>query len=411
MGAVGVPFLGMAKEYEPNTDFDLSLRPRWAGPAGPAAARQLDEFALHFVLAGGAEDSVRLPDRLPDEFLESMDGNRLTMPKITVRPAIRAEQTLVPFGWNRSAVELNLRYAEPARHPPLETVRRVNGRSFAVAAERELAGNRYHVGDPGSVEEVESAVAEAAEAPHGWLAKSEHGNAALGNRRLRCRRLSETDRRWLRATFTQDDRVVLEPWCCRVADLCTTFDLGRDGRMTGLAVHQVVNTADGAFIGALFEAYSEVVERWRPDLRQAADVVASRLVREGYFGPVCFDSFVWNDGGRRRLRPLADLNARCHMSMAARRVWQEWGAEGVVYWRLFSRRKLGLPEGHDRLERELGGDGFSPDSRKGVLIASPLWVTWDGRRMLPRRLGVLFVGRSRDEIMGQEARFRDRFER
>jgi hypothetical protein len=70
-----------------------------------------------------------------------------------------------------------------------------------------------------------------------------------------------------------------------------------------------------------------------------------------------------------------------------------------------------LPDDHDRLEIELGRDGFCPDSRRGVLVASPLWIAWGGRRRSPRRLGVLFVGRSRDEVMAQEFRFRERFER
>jgi hypothetical protein len=398
-------------EYEPNADFDLSLRPRWTGPTGPAEARQLDELALQFVLAGGPEDSVRLPGELPEEFLASMARNQLVMPRITVRPAVRSGQTFAPFGWNEAAIELNLSYAEPAPHPPLETVRRANGRSFAVVAERELVGPAYHVGECDTVAAVASALAAAAEVPLGWLAKSNHSNAGLGNRRLRHRSLNDADRRWLQATLAEDDRVVLEPWCRRVADLCTTFELGPDGRAADLAVHEIVNTSDGAFIGALFESDSEIIARWQPDLRRTVEVTASRLAREGYFGPVCLDSFVWDDRGRRRLRPLADLNARRHMSMAARRLWREWDAGSVLYWRLFSRRKLGLPESHDRLERELGRDGFRPDSRRGALVASPLWLAWGGKRRLPRRLGVLFAGRSRDEVMEQETRFRERFER
>jgi hypothetical protein len=398
-------------EYEPNADFDLSLRPRWVGPTTSSAARQLDELALQFVLAGGAEDSVRLPGALPEEFLASMERNHVAMPRITVRPAVHSGQTLTPFGWNGAAIELNLRYAELAPHPSLETVRRANGRSFGATVERELVGPTYYVGECDTVEAVESTLAEATEAPDGWLAKSNHSNAGLGNRRLRHRSLSDTDRRWLRATLAQDDRVVLEPWCRRVVDLCTTLELGPDGCVESFAVHEIVNTADGAFIGALFEPHSEVFARWQPDLLRTAELTASRLAEEGYFGPVCFDSFVWDDRGRRRLRPLADLNARRHMSMAARGLWRRWGEGAVVYWRMFSRRKLQLPDEHERLESALGGDGFCPDSRRGVLVASPLWISWGGGRSVPRRLGVFFVGGSREEVLGQESRFRERFER
>jgi hypothetical protein len=404
-------FSSRGLEYELNADFDLSLRPRWAGPTSSAAARQLDELALQFVLAGGAEDSVRLPGVLPEEFLASMERNHVAVPRITVRPAVHSGHTFTPFGWNEAAIELNRRYAEPAPHPPLETVRRANGRSFGAAAERELLGPRYHVGECDTVAAVESTLAEATEAPDGWLAKSNHSNAGLGNRRLRRRTLSDTDRRWLQATFAEDDRVVLEPWCRRVVDLCTTLELGPDGCVEDFAVHEIVNTAAGAFIGALFEPHSEVIMSWQPDLLRTAEVAASRLAQEGYFGPVCFDSFVWDDRGRRRLRPLADLNARRHMSTAARGLWRRWGEGGVLYWRMFSRRKLQLPDDHERLESILGRDGFCPDSRRGVFVASPLWIAWGGRRSVPRRLGVFFVGGSRHEVLGQESRFRERFER
>jgi len=401
----------MGLEYEPNAEFDLSLRPRWAGPGRPSAARWIDEFALQFLLAGGAEDSLRLPGELPGEFLESMERHRLVMPRSTVRPAVRSEQTFTPFGWNAAAIELGTAYAQPTAHPPLETVQRVNSRSFAAAVERRLVGSDYHVGEFDSVEGVVSALERADDAPLGWLAKSNHGNAGLGNRRLRSRRLTEPDRRWLQGTLAEDDWVVLEPWCRRVVDLCVTFAVGLDGCPSGLAVHEIVNTSDGAFLGAVFEARPAVTAGWQPDLRRAADVVASGLAKEGYFGPVCVDSFVWTDGGRRRLRPLADVNARRHMSMAARRLWLEWRGERVVYWRMFSRRKLKLPDHHRHLERELGRDDFDAKSRRGVLVASPLWVAWGGRRRRPRRLGVLFVGETRHEVIAHERRFRERFER
>lgn len=401
----------MAREFEPNADFDLSLRPRWEGPRGPTAARHLDELALQLVLVGGAEDSVRLPGALPEDFHAWMERNRIVLPEITKRPAIRSGKTLTPFGWNRAAMELNLGYHEPAPHPPFEAVRLANERSFAADVEGELVGPTYYVGEGDSVGAVASGVARASESPHGWLAKSNHGNAGLGNRRLRSRVLSGADRKWLQATLAEDDRIVLEPWCRRVADLCTAFELGENGRVEDLAVHEVVNTADGAFIGALFEPESRVVGSWLADLRRAAGQLAARLARAGYFGPVCFDSFVWEDGGRYRLRPLADVNARRHMSMAARRLWREWGECDVLYWRMFSRRKLEVPDDYDRLERELGRDCFRPGDRRGVLVASPLWVAWSGGPRPPRRLGVLFVGRTRDEVLTQEARFRERFER
>jgi hypothetical protein len=168
-----------------------------------------------------------------------------------------------------------------------------------------------------------------------------------------------------------------------------------------------VNTADGAFIGVLLDDASPQIKRWRDELLQAAAAIARRLGREGYFGPVGCDAFVWDSGGEHRLRPLCDLNARLCMSAPAIRVWRRWGGDRVVYWRLFSSAKLRLPDSIRELESALGGDSFDPASRCGALLTSPLAI--GGRR--PLRFGVLLAGRSRDEVEGLDRRLRKAFER
>jgi hypothetical protein len=400
-----------AKEYEFNAEFDLSLRPRWGGLETASEARQIDEMALHAVLIGGREDSVRLPSAPPEEFFASLDRYGLETPYVTVRPSVRPRQQLVPFGWNGAAAELNRVYARPVSHPPLEVVRRSNSRTFSARLEQDLGEPGFQLGAFGSVAEIESHLRGAGSPIGGWIAKSDHGNAGLGNRRLRSRELGEVDRRWLRSTLDEDDRVLLEPWVRRLADLCTTFDLGVDGNVVDLTIHEVVNTADGAFIGALFDADSEVVARCRDELERAAATVAGRLHGDGYFGPVCLDAFVWQDGGRPRLRPLVDLNARLHMSRPARRLWKRWRRARMVYWRFFTRRKLRLPEGPGEMEEALGDDAFDSVRMRGILVTSPLWVAQRGRRRYPHKLGVLFVGSTRDEVTALECRFREFFER
>ncbi len=401
----------MPKEYDINADFDLSLRPGWRGPVSGFQARQIDEMALHAALIGGPEDAVRLPAELPEEFVRSLDRGGLTLPQVTVRPAIRRERRFTPFGWNRAAAELNSRYCSPTHRPPLEVVRTVNGRTFAATLERDLFDDEFHVGEFRSTEEVASFLSRTPGGRRGWVVKSNHGNAALGNRRLHGPRLTEVDRRWLSATLEEDDRVLLEPWLHRISDLCVTLELTRDGKITDEWIHEIVNTAAGSFIGALFEPASRNIEPWRARLEEGTEMVAGRLANEGYFGPVCFDAFIWDDEGRPRLRPLADLNARLNVSRHAQRLWRVWGGGSVVYWRLFSRRKLRLPARHADLEMELGADCYDRDRQQGALICSPLWVTVGGHRRQLRRLGVLFVGPSRLSIMELERRFRERFER
>jgi hypothetical protein len=400
----------MGREFDINADFDLSLRPRWRGPVREGFARQIAELAFHTVLIGASEDSVRLPGALRESFIDHLLRNRLEVPQVTIRPAVRPDADFTPFGWNAAAVELGSRYRRPPDHPPLAVVRRVNGRCFAADIEAEL-GDACVIGRCRSMAEVRELLARAPDAASGWVVKAEHANGGLGNRRLRSRRLDETDRRFVAALLEEDDVVLVEPWLRRLTDLCATFRVDRAGEPSRLLLHETVTTAEGAFIGALFEADSEVLRPWTGEMERVAAALARRLAAEGYFGAVCLDAFVWDDGGSPRLRPAVDLNARLHVSLPALRLWRSWGRQPVVLWRFFSRRKLRLPDDSGELAAALGAEAFDPDRRRGTLLSSPLLLDNGGHARRPHKLGVLFAGASRERVFGLERRFRERFER
>jgi hypothetical protein len=333
----------------------------------------------------------------------------LTIPELTIRPAIREDRLFTPFGWSRSAVELNKQYRNPAAHPDWTVVRRVNGRDFGAGLAHELDEN--NVTAVSSLAELDGILATLPDRADGWIVKANHGNAGLGNRRLRSRRLGDRDRRWIERLFEEDDLLLLEPWRRRELDLSVSFDLRPDGTIDRREIHEVVNTADGAFIGALFEPRPSGAEPWIEHLGTAASLVAARLHEHGYFGNVKVDAFVWKEDDRLRLRPLVDLNARSNISRSAWRLWVSWGRPAVLYWRFFTRGRLRLPDTHDELIRRIGDDRFDPGSRRGVLPTSPLWVEEDGNCRPLHKLGVLFVADTRPEVMAQERRFRDRFDR
>jgi len=401
----------MAREYEFNVDFDLSLRPRLRGMPVGELSRQIGEMAWHVAFFGDHNDAVRVSGPVPDDYLDSLHRNGLVPPELTIRPAIRSERRLSPFGWSRSAIELNRRYRAPAPHPEWRVVRRVNGRSFAVGLEQELVEGETPAAAFGCLDDLEAFLATQAEIQGGWIAKANHGNAGLGNRRLRLRELGDRNRLWIRRLFEEDDRVLVEPWRRRVLDLGVSFELYPDGGIADHVVSEVVNTAEGAFIGAIFEPAPSGLDPWLDDLERTVEVVAARLHGEEYFGPVHLDAFVWEQDGSKRLRPLVDLNARSNMSWTARRLWDSWERPAVFYWRFFTRRRLHLPETHQELEEAIGDDRFDPARHHGVLVTSPLWVVEDGRRRRLQKTGVLFVADTRHGVLAQERRFRERFDR
>jgi hypothetical protein len=240
-----------------------------------------------------------------------------------------------------------------------------------------------------------------------WLLKSEHGNAGLGNRRLRSHDLSPSDREVMMRLLMEDACVLLERWRRRVLDISSVFTVDDDGEAVDLYLYEVVNTADGAFIGSIFEDSPAKLEPWRREVSEIAAKTAKKLAEVGYFGPVCLDHFVWTDGDRRHLRPLADLNARLQVSAPMLNLWRALGTDRVYYWRLFAARKLRLPRDYVELEQALGDNAYSAGERRGIVVTSPFAV---GGRAL-RRFGVLLSGSDRAEVEEMDRELRGRFER
>ena len=324
-----------------------------------------------------------------------------------VQPSLTKGARFSPFGWNEDAADRNRFYEDPSPHPPLEVVRRVNGRRFSADVERRHWGGEHVVGIVRSADELAAMLSSRSDRENGWVVKSEHGNGGFGNRRLRSRDLGAADRSAVERLMVEDGCAVVERWCERVLDFATVFEVDEKGEAGDLHTYEVVNTADGAFIGDVFALDQPALDRWGDEIRSMAAVVAAELAGAGYFGPVCVDSFAWKDGVVECLRPVVDINARLFVAAAAERLWHVWGRDRVVYWRLFSTRKLRVPESYAELEKALDGDAFNPATRCGVLITSPMEV--EGRP--PRRLGVLLAGHDRAAVDALDCRFREVFEK
>lgn len=398
----------MPFEHYLNADFDLSLRPRWRPPEGKTAGHRITDLAWHALFLAQGADSVLVPEPAPEDFLDYHHRCGIELPKLTVDPACGSEQMLSPFGWNTAAADRNRCYTAPFDHPPLDIVALVNGRRFSARLERELFDGDHTVAEVTGETELLERLANLPNEPMGWVLKAEHGNAGLGNRRLRGREPEPGDLTAVRRLFADGDAAVIERWHQRLNDLCATFVVHRRGSATTIGLHETVNTANGALIGSLFDEDRARLAPWRAAMTRAAEAVAKELGDVGYHGPVCMDAFIWDDEGKHRLRPLVDLNARREMSSGASALWRRLGGRGAAYWRFYTRRKIRLPENYRDLERALGDDAYDPDRRRGVLVTAPLWLGQTRRR--PAKAALLFLAADRDEVLALDRRFRERFE-
>ncbi len=398
----------MPNEHWWNADFDLALQPARDPSCDEGLQVQVRELALHALIAAKAEDSVLLFEPPPEDFLRYLKHRGIEIPEISLFPKVRSGFQFRPYGWSPQAIALKEHYDMSVTSPPLKAVRRVNGRSFAHRIEREALDCNVPRGAFASLEELRVLLFSEPDRPEGWVAKTEHGNAALGNRRLRTRSPGEADIRWLKTRLEQGP-MVLEWWLQRTKDLCTVFNVTADGRVENFAVHEAIHTVDGGFIGAVYDRTTATPEQWYEVLAATAKTVATALSQEGYFGPVCIDALIWNDCGTPRIRPLVDLNARRHASEGWCRLADLWG--GCLYGRFFSVRKLRLPATYEEFENALGADTWDPATRTGTIATSPLWLRGPGNRRRPRKLGVVFRSRSRDNVFAMERRFREVFEK
>ncbi len=398
----------MPNEHWWNADFDLALQPGRDPSCNPGLEAQVRELALHALTAVAPEDSVLLFEPPPEDFLRYLEHRGVALPQISVLPEVRPNSRFRPYGWSPQAIALNDRYDQPAATPGLETVRRVNGRSFGHGIETHRLGCDVPRGAFASLADLQARLNSEQDRPEGWVAKTEHGNAGLGNRRLRKRQLDEADIRWLTARMERGP-MVLEWWLERTRDLCTVFNLGGDGCIEDRSIHETINTSDGGFIGAVYDHTTAFPAQWCDALSHTAKTVAEALTREVYFGPVCIDALAWNDDGEPKFRTLVDLNARRHASEGWRRLAGLWG--GCLYGRFFSVRKLRLPPTYEDFEYQPGDNRWDPETRTGAIATSPLWLEGRGSRRRPKKLGVIFRGQSRAAVFKMESRFREVFEK
>jgi len=388
-----------------NVDFDLSLRSRPRRLQHPSLQKAVQAMTVHGMLLGGPGDALLTRAGIPGSFVEYLGRAGIESPRLLRHSGIAREMHFCPFGWNAETISINAGQENPARHPGLGVVRIVNSRTFSTELERTyFPGN--NAGRSFTSRAALAEWLEKGEVPgDGWVVKAEHGNAGLGNRRLRSRQLSVADRRFIDELLAEDERVTVESWRRRLLDLCVVFRLGRGGETEGLRWHETIYTRDGALIGAIFEPG---FQGWRERIEGATEVIAGELSRRGYFGPVCYDAFVYSDDGREHLRPLVDLNCRRPMSDVVFRLWRERLSDRVLYWRFFNTQKL-RPEAE--AEITAGEDHYRSDRRGGILLTSPLTIELEGLSQRAPKLAVAFVGEDRAEVLAMEGAFRARWER
>jgi hypothetical protein len=211
--------------------------------------------------------------------------------------------------------------ARPAAHPPLDVLRRVAHRGFALALGPTATGARL-VTDS---EEVLRLLERPSPSTTGeWLLKRVFGFSGRGHRRVRGAP-SEADGAFVQASLRKHGALLIVPWAERLLDVGQHGHLDQHGTLVlGEPTVQHIDPA-GAWVETRRPEAGELPAGVAASLADEGRRVGVALFEAGYFGPFGVDGFLFRDAaGFPRLEPRCDVNPRYTMGwsvgMAGRRV-------------------------------------------------------------------------------------------
>ncbi|WP_185602126.1 hypothetical protein, partial [Paenibacillus sp. 598K] len=209
--------------------------------------------------------------------------------------------------------------------PSAETVREVNSKLYSLELGRRLGVPS----DSRIVYSHEELLARGLELLRqgSFLIKDEFGVSGKGNLLIE----SESILRRIAAHLATQSgqgktvRFIVEPFLRKALDFSCQFRIAADGGYRFISVQKVVNTgfayqgsftADERLLAILLDAdYFELMRE-----------VARELYRSGYYGDVCVDSMLLEDG---RVVPIVEINARKSMSLIKHRLDRQLQQEGA----------------------------------------------------------------------------------
>ncbi len=390
-----------------NALFDLEL-----GRAPVAGLRKgAVEMQCLFMPVGRQGDRVYIACDLPPDFIPYLRDRGLCL----APPAgAFSDEPMIgsPWGWSAGAVAVLQHAGASCVHPPLETVRMVNCRRFCFQL-----GQCLGAGVPGGVwcespGQVEAAVNRYAGAE--TVVKPAYGSAGHGFLRIAPGAvIEEYGKQVCTLVGRSDCGVLVEPWCDRVMDIASRYYIHRSGRAEKIGDHRSVNTQSGAFFAIWLEPEDQALSPWRERLDDCFGEATRALAGRGYWGPVSFDSFIYQTrGGERDIALMIEINARYAMSAIAYALRDQLGGDRISLFRFISRRRHVLPDSYTELETALAGDMFSARTRCGALPVTPLRVRHPGGGWRqPARSAFFISGYSVQDVNACDRRLREKLKR
>ncbi len=309
----------------------------------------------HFDLTNGTEP---LPE--PEIFKQCMFGLALNQDASQLK-----ESRLSPYAITADTgayLEANPSLVHPL--PGLETVVRVNSKIYSNQLLNRI-GEKCYGTEVNSAAEMVSAGNQLLK-QRAYLLKDPFGVSGKGNLLIDsetmqnriAEHLSKQERSGLRCHF------LLEPLLRKEIDFSSHWYIDMNGEKKFISVQQMINhqqnysgsiTADDVFIRLLETAgYFRVM-----------DEALRVLTEDGYYGFVCFDSMILEDGN---IVPIVEINARKSMGLINAYLDRRWAAHGHTGWLTFLSLGLPLDFTFERLLDALHASGILLTTEEGYGI-------------------------------------------
>lgn len=224
----------------------------------------------------------------------------------------QSHRVFTPWGWTKNAVTIGEKFGAIVRHPPLETVARVNSKLWSHALELELGIARAGSAIASTFEELQMAVSRACPNPEDkWVVKSPLGFAARDRVLGRGAILEGAQATWTQRRFARRETLLFQPWLDVMREYGVVMNILPDGEIIIEGISDL--QTNGAGTGTGYILGRKPSPQRADELLNMAKIVGARLFKEGYTGAAGMDALEHTGG----LHPLLEINARYTMGHIA----------------------------------------------------------------------------------------------
>jgi len=129
---------------------------------------------------------------------------------------------------------------------------------------------------------------------------------------------------------------IAEPWLPRIVDFSSQWEIQKEGAYRYLGSTIFESSSKGVYQRSLAGPESILFSSYRKELHEHlsfVEKVVEHLVSLGYFGPLGFDAMIYEEGGKKVLHPLVEINARRTMGFVALSLHRKLSLSGSLWVR------------------------------------------------------------------------------